>query len=94
MDAYSRDRRLEDRRQRRDTRRDAGRAFGGAGCVLAAIGAATAFSVGGASIVSGMLGASLGVAGYLLGSRGWGGAAIIFCIAALFIGLSASQNLF
>jgi hypothetical protein len=75
-------------------RRDAGRMLGGAGCVLAAVGAATAFSVGGVSIASGMLGVSLGVAGYLLGSRGWGGAAVVFCIAALFVGLSASQNLF
>lgn len=80
--------------RRRDARRDAGRLFGAAGCVLAVLGLAAAFFVGGASIVSGMLGASLGVAGYLLGSRRWGGAAIIFCIAALFVGLSAGQNLF
>lgn len=78
----------------RDTRRDTGRVFGAVGCVLAVLGLATAFSVGGVSIVSGMLGASLGVAGYLLGSRRWGGAAIMFCIAALFVGLSAGQNLF
>ncbi len=83
-----------DGRRRRDVRRDTGRLFGAAGCVLAVLGLATAFSVSGVSIVSGMLGASLGVAGYLLGSRGWGGAAIMFCIAALFVGLSASQNLF
>ncbi len=80
--------------RRRDTRRDAGRLFGVAGCVFAILGLATAFFVGGVSILSGVLGASLGVAGYLLGSRGWGGAAIMFCIAALFVGLSAGQNLF
>lgn len=92
MDAHSRDGILDGRR--RDTRRDAGRAFGVAGCVFALLGVATAFFAVGVSIVSGVFGASLGVAGYLLGSRGWGGAAIVFCIAALFIGLSASQNLF
>lgn len=75
-------------------RRDAGRMLGGAGCFLAAIGVATAFSIGGVSILSGILGASLGVAGYFLGSRGWGGAAVVFCVAALFLGLSAGQNLF
>lgn len=87
MDAH-----LENRGSNR--RRDAGRAFGVLGCVLAAVGVATAFSVGGVSIVSGVLGASLGVVGHLLGSRGLGGTAVVLCVAALFVGLSASQNLF
>jgi hypothetical protein len=91
MDARSTD---KESNIRRNARRDAGRMLGVAGCVLAAVGAATAFSIGGVSIASGVLGVSLGVAGYLLGSRGWGGAAIMLCIAALFVGLSASQNLF
>lgn len=86
------DARLRDKES--NGRRDAGRALGVLGCLLAVFGVAMAFSVGGVSIVSGMVGASLGVAGYLLGSRSWGGAAIMFCIVALFVGLSASQNLF
>lgn len=86
------DARMKDKESNR--RRDSGRVLGGAGCVLAAVGAATAFSIGGVSIASGMLGVSLGVAGYLLGSRKWGGAAVVLCIFALFVGLSASQNLF
>ncbi len=92
MDARSKDSGLNDRRD--DGRRDAGRVFGVVGSLLAVLGAAGAFFVAGASIMAGLAGVSLGVMGYLLGARRWGGAAIIFCIAALFIGLSASQNLF
>lgn len=75
-------------------RRSAGRIFGATGAVLAVVGVATAFSTSGISVMVGLLGASLGVAGYFLGSRGLGGAAIVLCVAALFVGLSASQNLF
>jgi hypothetical protein len=92
MDAHSRDGRLGGRR--RDVRRYAGRTFGVAGCLLAAVGVTTAFSFGAVSVVSGVIGAALGVAGYFLGSRGWGGAAVVLCVAALFVGLAASQDLF
>lgn len=88
MDVRSKDSGLNGRR------REAGRIFGAVGSLLAVFGAVGAFFVVGPSIVAGLAGVSFGVAGYLLGSRGLGGAAIIFCIAALFVALSASQNLF
>lgn len=78
----------------RGARRGAGRILGAVGVLLAVAGIFIAFSISGVSIFAGTLGIVLGVAGYLLGSRSFGGAAIVCCLATLFVGLSVSQHLF
>ena len=59
----------------------------GAGSVLTAL-------VGGSPNISGgALGAALGILGFFLGARRLATATVVFCVAAIFFALAASQGL-
>lgn len=46
-----------------------------------------------ANVSAPALGAALGILGYFLGSRRLGTVTVLLCVAALFLGLAASQGL-
>lgn len=70
-----------------------GAALSGGGVLLAVIGFIVPFIGNGASIALGGLGIVLGIAGYTLGARRLGVAAIVLCTLAMFFGLAVSQGL-
>lgn len=69
-----------------------GAVLSGGGVLLAVIGFIIPFISSGASIALGGLGIALGIAGYTLGARRLGPAAIALCVLAMFFGLAVSQG--
>ncbi|MDQ3509838.1 MAG: hypothetical protein M3494_17835 [Actinomycetota bacterium] len=63
------------------------------GIFLAVVGFVFPFIGNGASIAPGAFGLVLGIAGYALGARRFGVAAIVLCALAMFFGLAVSQGL-
>ncbi len=63
------------------------------GLLCGVFGIAAVLLGGGASITPAAVGAALGILGYFLGSRRLGTVTVLFCVAALFLGLAASQDL-
>jgi hypothetical protein len=62
--------------------------------VLCGLGSVLAALVGGTPNVSGgALGAALGILGYFLGARRLATAAVVLCVATIFLALAASQGL-
>lgn len=74
-------------------KRTVGAVLSGGGILLAVVGFVVPFIGSGASIALGGFGIVLGIAGYTLGARRLGAAAIVLCAIALFFGLAASQGL-
>ncbi len=70
-----------------------GAVLSGGGILLALVGFIIPFISSGASIALGGLGIVLGIAGYTLGARRLGPAAILLCVLAMFFGLAVSQGL-
>ncbi|MGH3089910.1 MAG: hypothetical protein ACRDSJ_21730 [Rubrobacteraceae bacterium] len=70
-----------------------GAAVAGVGIFLAVIGTIVTFVGTGTSIALGAFGIVFGIAGYTLGARRLGLAAIVICTVALFFGLAVSQGL-
>lgn len=69
-----------------------GAVLSGGGILLAVVGFIVPFISSGASIALGGLGIVLGIAGYTLGARRLGPAAIALCVLAMLFGLAASQG--
>lgn len=63
------------------------------GIVFAFLAVLTVLSATGLGLIEGTVGVLFGVAGYMLGSRFFGNAAVISCLAALFTVLVLGQNL-
>ncbi|WP_162924303.1 hypothetical protein [Rubrobacter indicoceani] len=74
-------------------RRMAGRMLGITGLVCAVLAVLAVLSATGLGLMEGMVGVLFGVAGYMLGSRFFGNAAVVSCLVALFIVLVLGQNL-
>lgn len=74
-------------------RRRAGRMLGVMGIVCALLSVLAVLSATGLGLAEGTVGVLLGVAGYMLGSRFFGNAAVISCLAALFVVMVLGQNL-
>jgi hypothetical protein len=73
-------------------KRTVGAVLSGGGILLAVVGFVVPFIGNGTSIALGGFGIVLGIAGYTLGARRLGAAAIALCVLAMFFGLAVSQG--
>ena len=70
-----------------------GRIACGIGVLLGAVSILAALVGGNPNISGGALGAALGILGFFLGARRLATATVVFCVAAIFFALAASQGL-